>query len=251
MTTWTPDSPPPCPCCGTRLVERTEPDGGEEGGMLYAYLCPVCRWEDAGSYDYQRLTVATAPWTRDLWAELVLTREERDSFLFQIHALCDARNRLAELVPLGQETGDVESNVAGYIADLLKERDAARCDLAQVEAERDRHAAYVRSLDAALDNTFTDRDTLAARVRELETEAQALRSDAEASRAREAGLMARIAELEAPGECQSVHKLRAALADLVEAVADEGPVTATVAPVWDRACAVLSAGWREGQEVTR
>lgn len=85
--TWTPDSPPPCPCCGTRLVERTEPDGGEEGGMLYAYDCPACRWEDAGSYDYQRLTVATAPWTRDLWAELVRTREERDTLAARVREL--------------------------------------------------------------------------------------------------------------------------------------------------------------------
>ena len=199
--TWTPDSPPPCPLCGTRLAERTEPDGGEEGGMLYAYLCPACRWEDAGSYDYQRLTVATAPWTRDLWAELVLAREERDS----------ARRDLARIVQLcgwDCDGNDPESptgaiHLYGDGLQAVRElRQEHAEDLAQVEAER---------------------DTLAARVRELE----------------------------APGECQSAHKLRATLADLVEAVADEGPVTATVAPAWDRACAVLSAGWREGQEVTR
>lgn len=145
--TWTPDSPPPCPLCGTRLAERTEPDGGEEGGMLYAYLCPACRWEDAGSYDYQRLTVATAPWTRDLWAELVLAREERDS----------ARRDLARIVQLcgwDCDGNDPESptgaiHLYGDGLQAVRElRQEHAEDLAQVEAERDTLAARVRELEA-------------------------------------------------------------------------------------------------------
>ena len=66
--TWTATSPPPCPVCGAGLIESSSSD--DESG--WTYRCPDrdCGWEDGGGYDYERLTMATAPWTRALWAEI-------------------------------------------------------------------------------------------------------------------------------------------------------------------------------------
>ena len=228
----TPDTPPPCPWCGTRLAERTEPDGGEEGGMLYAYLCPACRWEDAGSYDYQRLTVATAPWTRDLWAELVLAREERDS----------ARRDLARIVQLcgwDCDGNDPESPTGAIhlygdglqaVRELRQEHAEDRAALA---GDLFRH--HYLLIDAM------DRAGLAATIATTD-EGIALQAAATIDT-----LAARVRELEAPGECQSVHKLRAALADLVKHVGNEATISTSTAFAWKRAHDLLSPGWRAEQ----
>ena len=65
------NGPPTCPDCGGQLSEGVE---DHEEGRAYTYDCPACSWEDDGGYDYGRLTLLTAPWTRRLAEELLEAR---------------------------------------------------------------------------------------------------------------------------------------------------------------------------------
>lgn len=58
------DDTPPCPDCGGQLTEH----GPDDDSSRNAYDCPSCGW---GMQDCDDpLTLATAPWTRALWAEV-------------------------------------------------------------------------------------------------------------------------------------------------------------------------------------
>lgn len=84
MTAYTADSLPPCPDCGKplRLRGRTLDSPPVEGTWLYEctdQLCPMSSPQKGIESPCGPLTVATAPWTRDLWAEVERARAERDA----------------------------------------------------------------------------------------------------------------------------------------------------------------------------
>jgi hypothetical protein len=74
--------PPPCPDCGAQLSDES---GTDEDGPFFRYECLVCCWSWRDNGEDEPLTVATAPWTRALAAELVEARRERD----EAHAEAD------------------------------------------------------------------------------------------------------------------------------------------------------------------
>lgn len=62
---------PPCPDCGDEFT-ALPPDLSVP---VWFYRCPACGW----CYETSKpLTLATAPWTRAVWAEVEATRTERD-----------------------------------------------------------------------------------------------------------------------------------------------------------------------------
>lgn len=82
MTTkWTVDSLPPCPNCGSSIRHRAWPEAG-----LFVH-CSLCGWEMHVPGRVEPLTVATAPWTRDLWAEVERLRAERSVELTEVQQL--------------------------------------------------------------------------------------------------------------------------------------------------------------------
>lgn len=67
-----PTDTPPCPDCGGQLTEH----GPDNDSNRNAYDCASCGW---GWLDRDEpLTVATAPWTREVWAGVEAARSERD-----------------------------------------------------------------------------------------------------------------------------------------------------------------------------
>ena len=74
MSDYTAETPARCPKCGGALTERT---GRSMGEVVYMYDCDHCDWDDEYARA-DRLTVATAPWSRDLWAEVQRLTAERD-----------------------------------------------------------------------------------------------------------------------------------------------------------------------------
>lgn len=87
MTTYTADSLPPCPECGGQLSDES---GIDDDGPYFAYDCPVCSWHWGENGETEPLAVATAPWTRDLWAEVERAREERDRQAAHARSLSEA-----------------------------------------------------------------------------------------------------------------------------------------------------------------
>ena len=75
MSTYTVETPARCPKCGGALTERI---GRSMGEVVYMYDCDHCDWDDEYARA-DRLTVATAPWSRDLWAEVERLTAERDA----------------------------------------------------------------------------------------------------------------------------------------------------------------------------
>jgi len=60
----------------------------------------------------------------DRTAELEVAREELAKVRGEVDTLCDLRDRVAMMVPVGQETGTPEDAIESYIATLIKDRDA-------------------------------------------------------------------------------------------------------------------------------
>lgn len=89
-----PTDTPPCPDCGGQLAEHGPDD---DSSSANAYDCPLCGW---GLLDCDEpLTVASAPWTAEVWAEVEIARR-----LHQHGAPTPAQ--LTELTRLGWVPGE-------------------------------------------------------------------------------------------------------------------------------------------------
>lgn len=106
---------PPCPACGCALTEFSEV--AASGGDRHHYDCACCGWSSYGHVE--PLTVATAAWTRTVWAEVEAARAERD--------------RLMAAAP----------ELAREVLSLRKALDTLREHRARLAADADAHQDYV------------------------------------------------------------------------------------------------------------
>lgn len=93
-------------------------------------------WSVGGMYRDHRMW--TGPRVDHTFAHIQAAIDRRDARIAelesQVTALCDAREQVAMMVPVGVDTGTVEKNVERYIGQLVHDVERWR-DLAQVEAD--------------------------------------------------------------------------------------------------------------------
>ena len=119
MSDYTAETPARCPKCGGALTERT---GRSMGEVVYMYDCDHCDWDDEYARA-DRLTVATAPWSRDLWAEVERVRA----------AVADNHKAVDYYGDVAERAETERSNARDELLRMTAERDAA---LAEVERLR-------------------------------------------------------------------------------------------------------------------
>ena len=139
MSDYTAETPARCPKCGGALTERT---GRSMGEVVYMYDCDHCDWDDEYARA-DRLTVATAPWSRDLWAEVQRLTAERDALRA---AAADREHPLHFAVRMadayyrenGRGAAELDAaNLAWTQAGCPLEVEINAEDMARVTAERD------------------------------------------------------------------------------------------------------------------
>ena len=113
MSNYTAETPARCPKCGGALTERT---GRSMGEVVYMYDCDHCDWDDEYARA-DRLTVSTAPWSRDLWAEVERVRAERDA------AAAKERAAVVAWLRLGCAWGVLDDYTPDQAADAIEAGD--------------------------------------------------------------------------------------------------------------------------------